>query len=503
MNKRDLLNNDIMKDWYDVLEPSDSYWNKCVTAMHYYTCYTGKTPEELIKNAKQDIKAGLFDDEKELYFLLPRFKRFLDEGQHLHIKETDECGNVTTYETDNDDNLYRVIRDADGKIISKTRNNRKKLSENAIAMYMTCTASFYRFRSIPIPRSPKKNKKPKTLKDNEKMPTKDELRIFLKFAEVKDRALLMCGFAGGMGASELSSLTVQDFIGGYNPEKMEDVTKRFTVLHIRRLKTDVEYTTFLTPEASQSVIEYLKLRDAIPDRIDINFYKKKYIKTKTTPTSPLFISDRISDAYLADMNESRRIMTPYAIADRYRKISQASGLSNGKFVYNPVRAHNMRDLFKTSLVNANCNNMLIEYWLGHDLGVEKSYYIPNDTEMLQIYKKYEVYLTIDKNVAIADNPQFIEKVGEVEQLKAENATYKVERYEHMKQNERIAQLEKHIANDVEIDSKLSEDTQKLIQKVIDGDTNAIRMLQKLQKVKKPREYEPYIDPELIEGESKE
>lgn len=64
-------------------------------------------------------------------------------------------------------------------------------------------------------------------------------------------------------------------------------------------------------------------------------------------------------------------------------------------------------------------------------------------------------------------------------------------------SDRINQLEKSAKINLIIDSELSEYTQKLIQKVIDGDTKALRMLQKLQEVKKPSPNEPYIDPELV------
>ena len=503
MNRQELVNDVVIQDWFKTMDPSVSHADKCIAAMMYYTKFTNQTPAELKSKAESELKQGLLDFERELFKLIPRFENFLRNNEHLNIKEIDEYGNVSFFKYIKGD-YYKVTTDKNDNQILIKRSNRRKLNDNAVAMYTSCVSSFYRYNGIRLPDNPKKRIKPSPIKENDDLPTLDEVRAVHVLCNKRDRALIVCGLSGGMGAAELSSLKVVDFDKNYFKK---DVANRFptefkiTKLKAQRSKTDKIYTTFISSEAAETVYEYLKERDASPERPG-KFYQDRYIKRKATQDSYLFIQDHIDDSYIETENEELRKLTGMAIAERYRIFTRKANLNTGKNVYNKVRAHNMRHLFRNILEHKGCNSTMIDYWSGHELsGSRSSYFVNDDDEMLELYKKFEVYLTLHKRLSIQDNPLFIETEKRLKEAELENEKIKVERYEYAQRDEKIAQLEKRIADSVKIDVDLNEVTDRLIEKIQQGDVNAVKMFKKLQEVRKPAPQESYYDPLLEVDES--
>jgi integrase len=91
-----------------------------------------------------------------------------------------------------------------------------------------------------------------------KIPSKEDIQDILKVCEPIETALVLAGVSSGLSAIELCNLKVADFKNGYDPDT------GITTLHIRRVKTRVDFITFFTPEASKAIIEYLEYRNRTP-----------------------------------------------------------------------------------------------------------------------------------------------------------------------------------------------------------------------------------------------
>jgi hypothetical protein len=63
------------------------------------------------------------------------------------------------------------------------------------------------------------------------------------------------GVSSGLSTNEIIQLTVKQFKDGYDPET------KITTLPLRRAKVKFDFITFLSPEASQSVWDYLDYRN--------------------------------------------------------------------------------------------------------------------------------------------------------------------------------------------------------------------------------------------------
>jgi len=119
-------------------------------------------------------------------------------------------------------------------------------------------------------------------------------------------------------------LKVKDFKTGYDPET------EVTTLKVRRQKVKFDFITFLSPESSQAVWDYLdyrnrKTKDTREARI--NQLEKQRVFSEN---DYLFCRQNVSDSYLKSKNDKDRQLTHGIFMKIYRTISEKAGkISSG------------------------------------------------------------------------------------------------------------------------------------------------------------------------------
>ena len=382
MKREDLEYEPIMQQFYAVASPAPRTWQTYLSAMVHYTDYTNKTPTELINEAQEDIQGGKLMTQRRIFTYLPRFRQYLEKV--------------------------------------RTPQANRPLAPGTLEKYISSINSFYKYFYIEVPKQPRSKVKVRPKKENMKRATKDDIRQALSVSSLRDRAIILCGLSSGMGASEIASLTLQAFYDGY------DEDTGITTFDMRRQKVGTDFITFISPEASKAILQYLEWRD----RPIINDNEAEYHRRKTTADSYLFISANVSNQYIKDRDEELRKITPKGIVETYKRVSIFAGLNSAKGTYNTLRSHNMRKHFNTTLKNEGCDSDLIEYFMGHTLGDTKSTYYEGDPDKLKaIYRKFVPYLTISKEIDVTSDPAFIEMKDKYETERAAKDHYKMERYE--------------------------------------------------------------------------
>lgn len=191
--------------------------------MQHFTDWTGKDPENLILEAENEIQQGILPRRRKIKSYLIGFRKHLQD---------------------------------------------KGLAPVTMKGYLTGVKSFYHLFDIELPNLPRQDQRAKPLEKHNKIPNKEELREVLKICDPLEKAILLVGAASGLSANELIRLKIKNFIEGY------DKATGITTLILRREKTQVDFITFLTPEASSSVLDYLSYRG----RTD----KKKMLEDKSS-----------------------------------------------------------------------------------------------------------------------------------------------------------------------------------------------------------------------------
>jgi integrase len=200
----DLKNDPIVYNWLLSIDASVNTQRNYLQAIKAFCEFTEKTPDELILEAEQEIKYGLLMRQRYIKIYLISFKKSLQD---------------------------------------------KGLAPMTVISYMNGVQSFYRSCGIELPVLGRN--KAKVLEKNKDIPTKEDLQEVLKICDPVERAVLLVGASSGLSLNEIRNLKVKDFKTGYDPGT------EVTTLKLRRQKVGFDFITFLSPEASRAVQDYI------------------------------------------------------------------------------------------------------------------------------------------------------------------------------------------------------------------------------------------------------
>lgn len=353
----------LIQDWLNT--SGNATASTYLLGIQHYTEWIQKTPTELIDEA--EAEAFLIMRKRKIKMYLTNFKMFLME---------------------------------------------KKLAPLTVKSYLTSVKSFYRFYDIELPNLPKN--KTTTLQKNNKIPDKNDLQEVLKICDPLERAIVLVGASSGLGASEIISLKISDFKNGYNPQT------GITTLKLRRHKTDVDFVTFLTPEASKAVLDYLEFRSRSVKTGEIKRQTQLEKQKILSDENYLFCTRRVPNSYLENKDDELRKFNHYALMDLYRRLSEKAQKNTPKNDFNLIRSHNLRKWFNSTLLNAGCDFFHCEEFMGHHLpATQEHYFRANSEGLMKYYAKFIPFLTIEKSLDITDSPDFKRVIEENEVLRAE------------------------------------------------------------------------------------
>lgn len=288
----------------------------------------------------------------------------------------------------------------------------KDIAPKTISAYYGAVISFYKRSQVELPELPREGRV-EPLKENRYFLKKDELIEVLSVCDVIERAIVLTGVSSGLSAEEVIELKIREFKEGYDPKT------EITTLRLRRQKTNVDFITFLTPEASRAVWEYIKYRSRTvktSHKMRIEQLEKQKV---TTDDGYLFILSRIPPEYLETKNEELRKFNIHAMLNLYRKISVKAKKNTPEGCWNIIRSHNMRKFFNSTLKNVGADHDFVEFCMGHRLSDTKmAYYEGDPVKLREIYARYIPYLTIQKDLDITETPDFKRLTEENKDLKA-------------------------------------------------------------------------------------
>ncbi len=223
-------------------------------AMSQHTEFTQHTPIGLIEEAEQEVTAGLLTRQRKLKGYLIGFRKFLQD---------------------------------------------KGLADMTVQGRLAAVKSFYESNDILIPNLKGERKKAIPKECNCRLPTKEDLQQCLKASDLLEKAVMLSGLSSGLASNEIRNIKLEQFLKEY------DKDTKIVTLQITRQKTRVRHVTFLSPECSAAIWDYLKWRDR-----DINAEgqkrKNQIAKQRTTEDSYLFIKREVPDKYLKTGNEELR-----------------------------------------------------------------------------------------------------------------------------------------------------------------------------------------------------
>ena len=247
--------------------------------------------------------------------------------------------------------LERVLEDSEG------------LAPNTVRYRLYIAKKFIRFlgvrvdddllrEQLDIPR--------KEVVKQDRAPTLEELKLILVNSTPRNRVLFHLIAACGLRISEALRIRIGDLLLNEEPP----------LLRVKSAKSKKFRLVPLTRE----LVEVLKI-----------YLKNRWGKAE-------------ADELLFPSNHNVRKMIPVADVQQYftatlRKVGLLKRDSSGKGY--EIHLHSLRKFYKTRLESAGVNPLMIERWMGHNLGsVAQAYYRPSKEEFMEEWRKAERALTI-------------------------------------------------------------------------------------------------------------
>jgi site-specific recombinase XerD len=319
-------------------------------AIQHYVDFLRKTPTELI-----DIAID-------------------DESKHKAKRET------VRYLTNFKNHLKKAI----------SPHTNKPYSEYTIKGYGDGVRSFYICNDIILPKE-RRSVAVKTTTESQIIPTIKEIQKCA--SDLKSGSLEKAFFLGqvssGLSNIDMCNLTVKDFIDGY-----DDLTG-ITVLDMRkkgRAKTGVEYITCFSKEATDSIYDYLDIRNEDIITESENSKLASLAKKVLSNDNYLFIKQKIprryTDSNSADyQNEEIRKINNDNVEYLYKRIAKSIDMpEKEKYTLTYIRGHAMRKFFSSYLKSNGVDWSFVDYLIGHKMkGSETEYTIMTPETIKVLY----------------------------------------------------------------------------------------------------------------------
>ena len=359
-------------------------------ALKSYSTYTELTPTELIEQAEQE------------------------EEERIRMKN-------------------RQIKKHILGFIQHQKNQGK--SANTIINHITKVKTFYREFEIELPHircNIQKEQELITIKD---IPTKDDIKKALKYANLKYKAIILLMMSSGMGSAEMRNLTIKDYIDAHKITNfdLKDKDQLISLLRkkenevptwsIRRIKTGMPYVTFSSPESCNAINDYIE------DRVIEYPYENE-------------------NDYLFESNGHQ--IHPRVNAVYFSRLNDSVGFGkygNQRF----FRSHNLRKFFASTLKNNGFDNLDAEWLIGHKVKMVTDAYIKPD-----IYRLKKDYLDVLPFLSLEEIEKRTVESDEYKQLKEQYEKESKSRDEEIKKLTEQNKLTMKLVEDLIKDMKSSE-----------------------------------------------
>lgn len=243
----------------------------------------------------------------------------------------------------------------------------RPLSRTTIATrYHGPIRSFFKYNNVPL-----KLKTFKHVKKERQPHTIEEIKALLEVADVREKAVIMLLKDSGISREDAIKLKYSDIQADY------EATKDTVHIHLTRTKESVVYDTFIGKNAIEALRALIE-------------YRKRQGEEITSGTS-----------LIAQLNGQPT--TPENLSQMFIRLGKKAG-----FYTSP---HRFRKFFMSRL-GLVVPSLLVKSWLGHSLGVESSYFLPDLQKQREAYAKAYSELDLTETKAIEE----IEKIKEEKKL---------------------------------------------------------------------------------------
>ncbi len=331
--------------WFTLIGASEKTKEQYLTYIKLYCETANKTPTQLIDTAIKEFKKGKLPTERQEFEYINKFLSIIDK---------------------------------------------KGLAPKTKASCIAIVKSFYKAYDIQLTSSFGKNQTTETLEANTNtfIKREDIIKLLTNANSLRDKAIIFCMASSGMARREILNL------------KFKNITydAKIGIIKMRRQKSKVDYLTFISPEAVDSIKNYLAERDRI-----------EKLKVKGD-NDFVFVSYASGD----QMNDKTFMHIFYALG---RKLNYQV---DGGFL--KTRSHALRKFFASTLENAGIPKNKVDQMLGHAVhGTDSAYFNQEIESIKRLYLEKLPLLTFEREIVVKTMD-----AGRLEDVEKENSELKAQ-----------------------------------------------------------------------------
>ncbi len=373
MDIPDLKKDPLIIEWFSITEVEDNTRKIFLQGIRYYTDFVKKTPAELIDEAEQETQDGILMRKRKIKTYIITFREWLKD---------------------------------------------QDFAPKTVHTHLVAVKSFYKAFDIDLPQlTNKKQFRAIPTEENNIRLEKQQIQEFLKYANVRNRAIILSAASSGLAQADVLNLKVDDFKKGYDEKTL------ITTLSLRRKKTKTDFITFLSPEATLAVKDYLDYRNRKPNDTNnadhphvIQAWEKRRVRKDS---DYLFVKHDIPNKYLITQDEKDRKMTSHSLMKVFRELARKAGLDTETGKWQIVRSHNLRKFFNSALLNNKAEFFFVEFLMGHTIGsTQAAYFKADPIKLREQYARYVPFLSLtDTEVHVIESEEYTKLKAELDAMK--------------------------------------------------------------------------------------
>lgn len=332
--KNDVSNDEKIKEWFTQNQSTEATKQTYTVFLQLFSDCVGKTPTEIISEAITEIKQGLMPAERKNKIYFAKFKECMDKKGYAPKSYTLGLNAVKSFFKANDIALSASINEKRGK------------------------------KSLP-------------LKENMNFITKDMIKNMLVNAKsIRDKAIFLVMATSGMARNEIRNLKVVD-IEFNDDDNVSTIT-------VRRGKTQVDYFTFISPEATIALKNYWDER---------NRYETTKIKS---PDDYAFVTHATS--YRSHGNQIQKETFIGLFSDLGKELGYGGKEKGDR---GKATSHKLRKYFTSTYENAGMSKDKVDFLAGHqDKAIDLAYFIREKKTLRDLYIRYLPFITFEKTIEV-------------------------------------------------------------------------------------------------------
>ncbi|MGD1837527.1 MAG: tyrosine-type recombinase/integrase [Nitrososphaeraceae archaeon] len=256
-------------------------------------------------------------------------------------------------------------------------NSSKRVSPGSIHIMQAVLKLFFEVNEVVVNWTLIRKAIPKnqTVIDD-RLYTQEEIRKLLDHADLREKTIIYTLLSTGMRIGGLCELELKD-LQYIEDHKLYKITVYASSKHDR-------YITFCTPECATTIQKYLEYRKEEGEKLEGN---TGLIGRNIDPSKK---SQKIRQQSLHTIM-NRLIQEKSKLFKKPENVTTATR-------YPVMRCHGFRKIFNTKCIEARINYNIKEMLMGHktSLGLDRNYYRPSDSELLDEYIKVVDSVTINE-----------------------------------------------------------------------------------------------------------